>query len=157
MLNRELELQTERERISRELHDNLGAHANIISYHANQLIDDHSINFDEAIANNTFAKIKSSSDEILLSLRETVWALQQIKITSREAWIRFQNFIFRVQDSFQSTQFIIADINSMPEFHVEYQQAVHLIRILQEATNNAIKHANASVIKIDIEKGRTDL
>lgn len=152
LLNRELELQTERERISRELHDNLGAHANIISYHSNQLIDEHSINFDEAIANNTFGKIKSSSDEILLSLRETVWALQQSKITSREAWLRFQNFIFRVQDSFLNIQFISADINSMPEFEVEYQQAVHLIRILQEATNNAIKHATASIIRADIEQ-----
>ena len=40
----------------------------------------------------------------------------------------------------------------MPNLEVEYQQAVHLIRILQEATNNAVKHASATVIKIDIEQ-----
>lgn len=152
LLNRELELQVERERISKELHDNLGAHANIISYHSQQLSKTNSSDFDIAIANNTFGKIKSSADEILLSLRETVWALQQSKITSREAWIRFQNFIFRLQDSFQNVHFILADMNDMPELEVEYQQAVHLIRILQEATNNAVKHASASTIKIDIQQ-----
>lgn len=152
LLQREKALQLERERISRELHDNLGAHANIISYHTQQLSNKDQLSVDAANTNSTFGKIKSSADEILLSLRETVWALNQTKITSREAWIRFQNFIFRLQDSFQNIHFVLADINSMPEFEVEYQQAVHLIRILQEATNNAVKHAVASIITIDIEQ-----
>ncbi len=152
LLTREFELQAERERISKELHDNLGAHANIISYHSQQLSDKASSDFDAAFANNTFGKIKSSSDEILLSLRETVWALQQSKITAREAWIRFQNFIFRLQDSFQNIQFTLAELSSMPEVELDYQQAVHLIRILQEAANNAVKHAAATDIKIDIEQ-----
>ncbi len=152
LLRREKELQVERARISRELHDNLGAHANVISYHTQQLSQLNQADTPIHDANNVFQIIKSSADEILLSLRETVWALQQSKITSIETWIRFQNFIFRMQDSFQHIHFVVSDSTLVPVYELEYQQAVHLIRILQEATNNAIKHSSASEIKFELIK-----
>ncbi|SJZ87389.1 sensor histidine kinase [Sediminibacterium ginsengisoli] len=133
-------VQQEKERISRELHDDLGVKANLLSYNASLLID-HAGTTDKSIG----MRIKDAADDMLLALRDTMWTLKQEQISTTEVWLRFKNFISKMQRSYQQISFTVEN-ESITETLLAYNDALNLIRILQETTNNAIRHSNTTVI-----------
>ena len=59
--------------------------------------------------------------------------------------MRFKNFISKLRNTYTSVRFDVIE-EECPDKKLQYNQALHLIRILQEATGNALKHAGCSVI-----------
>ena len=95
-------LQQEKERLSRELHDDLGVKANLLSYNASLLIDNA-----DAADNSIGMRIKDAADDMLLALRDTMWTLKQEQISTTEVWLRFKNFISKMQRSYQHISIVI--------------------------------------------------
>ena len=135
-------VQNEKDRISRELHDDLGTTANMLMYNASLLDEE----LKETEMHLIKEKIKDASSDMLLSLRETVWTLKQETISSEDVWTRFKNFISKMQRTYSSKHFEIVEIE-LPAKELTYNKALHVIRILQEAVNNAVKHADCTCIK----------
>lgn len=123
--------EKERKRVAAELHDDMGTRINILSHAASQLMD---------ISPELGLRIKENSDDLMQSLRETVWTLKQEVILSSDVWIRFKNFISKLRNSYSSILFEIIEDECL-EKKLNYNEALHLIRILQEAAGNAIKHS----------------
>lgn len=142
VLEAEHKIQLERERISRELHDDLGTRANMLVY-STSLIDE-KITIDEL--REIRERIQEASGDMLLSLRETVWALKQEDITVTDVWTRFKNFLSKMQRTYAHIQFKMDD-TECPERKLKYNEALNTIRILQEAVNNAVKHAECTLIR----------
>ena len=137
------EIQHERERISRDLHDNLGAYAAAISVNLSKVKED-------SHASKMMEELQHNSQAIVTQLNDTIWALNREEISLTAISDRFKIFLQKIQPSYQQIIFsiheaIVTDVNLSPG------NALHLFRIMQEAVNNAARHSNCNHINISIE------
>jgi hypothetical protein len=153
-IENEYKIQVERERISRDLHDSIGAYANAVLYKTELL--ENEINAAERI--DLMSDLKFASKDIITSLRETVWALKKETYTGEECLVRIKNFIQPLARYYSHINFKVeGDAPADTTFH--YTKALNLVRIVQEAVSNSIKHASAKniVVTSSKENGRWKL
>jgi signal transduction histidine kinase len=133
----------ERERISRDLHDNLGAYAACIK---------NSIVGIERSSNDSFElqNLRENTDELLNALRETIWALQHESIRITAISDRFKKIVNRISAGYSSVRVEIKE-NITKDVFLTPTEGVNLIRIMQESITNAMKHARCTVINVHIE------
>jgi signal transduction histidine kinase len=142
-LESERKIQLERERISRDLHDSIGAYANAVLYNTELLQKDHTV----AGKNDLMNELKFASKDIITSLRETVWALKKDHYTAEDCWMRIMNFVQALSRYYPALQFKIS--GDAPEKRaLHHTTALNAVRIIQESVTNAIKHARATTIHI---------
>jgi signal transduction histidine kinase len=142
-IENEYKIQIERERISRDLHDSIGAYANAVLYKTELL--ENEFNATERIS--LMSDLKFASKDIITSLRETVWALKKETYTGEECLVRVKNFVQPLARYYAHINFKIeGEAPADTQFH--YTKALNLVRIIQEAVSNSIKHANATNIII---------
>ncbi|VVU99779.1 MULTISPECIES: tetratricopeptide repeat-containing sensor histidine kinase [Mesonia] len=144
-------LQEQRLRISRDLHDNIGAQLTFII----SSIDNLHFAFPGMEANIS-KKLKNISEftrRTIYELRDTIWAMNKEKITVEDLQARISNFIEKARNASPTTVFSFqfdAEINQEDEFSSVV--GMNIYRIIQEAVNNALKYAEAKEIKVHIEK-----
>ena len=146
-LENEHKIQTERERISRDLHDSIGAYANAVLYNTELLQQE-----DGVIERMKLMKdLKFASKDIITSLRETIWALKKDSYTAEECLLRIKNFVQALSRYYPHIHFKVEGRAPIEALH--YTKALNVVRILQEAVTNAIKHAaSKNVVIRSIEK-----
>ena len=142
-LENERQLKLERERISKDLHDSLGAYANAVLYNSELLEKEDT----EEKRKDLIADLKFASKDIITSLRETVWALKKEEYTADDCLLRIKNFIHPFAKYYSHIQFRIEG-EAPQNLGLHYTNALNLVRIIQEAVSNSIKHARASSIII---------
>lgn len=143
ILEAEQKVKLERERISRDLHDSLGAYANAVLYNTELLQKEKELSERETL----IKELRFASKDIITSLRETIWALKKDNFKAEDCLLRIRNFIQPFNRYFPHIVFRTegeAPIGMM----LHYTKALHLVRIVQEAVSNAIKHAEASNILV---------
>ncbi len=141
LLEGEHKLRIERERISRDLHDSIGAYANAVLYNT-ELLEKETTLRDELMTDLKFA-----SKDIITSLRETIWALKKDNYSAEDCLLRIRNFIQPFSRYYKHIQFKVEG-NAPAEKILHYTHALSLVRIVQEAITNAIKHADATNIRL---------
>jgi signal transduction histidine kinase len=136
------ELETERQRISRDLHDNMGAYTSALIANVQQLKN-------KIGENDETQKMQTNAESILNSLRETIWVLNNKEVNLQEFNDGFKNYCFKVLKNFYHIRFSAKEeITANPILPAA--TAIHLNKILQEAVQNIIKHANATEINFFI-------
>ena len=136
--------EKERQRISADLHDNLGAYASAISSNVDDLVSTNG-NIDFTVLEN----IKSNSDDIMLSLRETIWALNKNEIRITSVSDRFKNYVSRLRDAYPNQSINVTE-NIVKDVFLSPEHALNMLRIMQEAFHNAVKHSIGNRISINI-------
>lgn len=131
--------EKERQRVAAELHDDMGTRINILSHAASRLMD---------IAPELGLQISETSNDLMQSLRETVWTLKQESILVSDVWVRFKNFVSKLRNTYSLISFDIKE-EDCPDKKLQYNQTLHLIRTLQEAAGNAVKHSSCSVVSCE--------
>ena len=82
---------------------------------------------------------------MLLNLRETVWAMKTTDISAIDLWLRIINFMKQMGRHYTSINFKVE--GEAPGNYIKPStKALNIILILQEAVNNAVKHAQAATI-----------
>ncbi len=144
-------LQEQRLSISRDLHDNIGAQLSFIvstidtiKYYVSDKNDRLINNLDNV---GVFAK------ETIQELRDTIWAMNKSGITITDLQARIANFIEKAKQSYPNIHISLVMDKTIAE-HTEFTglQGLNIFRIVQEATNNALKYAEAKQIEIVINK-----
>ncbi len=143
VLENEHKLQLEKERISRDLHDSIGAYANAVLYNTELLQQE----VDVTERNELMKDLKFASKDIITSLRETIWALKKDNYTAEDCLMRIKNFIQPFTRYYSGIKFTVEG-DAPPGKNLHYVNALNLVRIVQEAVNNAIKHTAAGQISI---------
>lgn len=143
-------LQEQRLRISRDLHDNIGAQLTFII----SSIDNMKMTFakDDEILSNKLNKVSLFTKETIYELRDTIWAMNKEEITIEDLKTRISNFIDNAQLSQNGVVFNFNFQGNENAYVFESRTGMNLYRIIQEAVNNAIKHANASKIEVQFKE-----
>lgn len=141
-------LQEERLRISRELHDNVGAHLSLIQASLEHWPDS------QRPSPDRLAELQGSLKMGMLELRKTVWLLHNEALSLEALCVRLRDFFKPLQ---QSERRIQVQCMAAEGQALSAVQATQVFRILQEAVSNAIKHSQASEIVVQLyqEEGKT--
>jgi signal transduction histidine kinase len=142
-------LQEQRLRISRDLHDNIGAQLSFIISSIDNL--KYSL-VDEAILDK-LSKISGFTTETIYQLRDTIWAMNKNDITFEDLQTRISNFIDNAKVASGDTQFRFTIPSGIDSEHTFTSiQGMNMYRIIQESVNNASKYAQASEISVSIQQ-----
>lgn len=129
-------------RISRDLHDNLGAQANALIYGTEQLQNSNSS--EPGLVKN----LNTTAKDMMLSLRETIWVMRHNDAKASEIWLRIINFSKQLGLFYKEIKIITeGELPDKVEFKSE--TALHIILIVQEALNNAVRHSTAKNILVE--------
>lgn len=142
-------LQEQRLQISRDLHDNIGSQLTFIISSIDNL--KFAFNNQNPIVDEKLSNISAFTKETIIELRDTIWAMNKEAITIEDLESRISNFIENAKTSLSGIQFEFKSNCSDKQLQpFTSKDGMNMYRIIQEAVNNAIKHAEASRIQVEI-------
>lgn len=145
----ENKLRNERERISRDLHDHVGAQlANIIS--GLSLVDKYNQRDESAKAIELVSSLQGDAQNTITQLRDTIWALNQKELTV-DVFMDHLKTYFKSQSALSSLLEIKYEVENDGENILSSTQALNVFRIVQEAAQNTLKYANATTLIISMK------
>lgn len=143
----ERKVQQERERISRDLHDNVGTQLSLISKNIDSVLTpEQALNINEQQRN--LNNISLTSKEVIATLRETIWALNKAEISLEEFSDKLRAYVKKQLSVYSTTQLSYHEALDAEHTLLNPSEAIHLFRICQEAIANAIKYADATELTI---------
>lgn len=143
-------LQEQRLSISRDLHDNIGAQLTfIISSLENTKFGIPNL---ETAVEKRLEKISDFTRNTIVELRDTIWAMNKEDFTMEDLSSRIFNFVEQAQSANQNIKFNFSIDEELKRKEFSSVVGVNLYRTIQEAVNNAMKHAEANHIIINAEK-----
>ncbi|MCX8149662.1 sensor histidine kinase [Thermaurantimonas aggregans] len=142
-------LENERMRISRELHDNLGAQ---LSYMISQ-IDLFTAKYFKILNDDDRLKLKKLekvSKEAIQTIRETIWLLNSKKLSIEQFIDKTKQYVISIRELNESIEIEYYE-NVDYSIIIPPTLAINLFRIVQESITNSLKHSRGNRIKIYFE------
>lgn len=144
-------LQEQRLVISRDLHDNIGAGLTFIISSLDNL--KYGFTIEDEKLNERLLGISTFTRTTIMELRDTIWAMNKDEITFLDLKTRIANFIENAKAASHGVQFDFEiDENIPDEVTFSSLKGINLYRVIQEAIHNSLKYAEASLIRVKIEK-----
>ena len=144
-------VQEERLRISRDLHDNIGSQLTFIISSLDNL--KFQLNQKNPEAGKRIESLNDFTRNTITELRDTIWAMNKENILFSDLKLRINNFLENAQSHITQTEFKVEMNETIDKNHsFTAFEGINLYRVIQEAVNNAIKHAKASKIKVSFDK-----
>lgn len=141
----ENKLRSEKLRISRDLHDNIGSQLTFIISSLDNL--GYSLKNNEI--SGRISSIGKFSRDVLLELRNTVWAIKMEEGSTTD----LLNRIYEMTQKSGSKYPKISINNQLQHIYMlSSVQILNLYRIIQEAVQNAVKHSCASEVLISLSE-----
>jgi signal transduction histidine kinase len=137
--------ERERNRISKELHDNIGSQLSYIKNNINFIKEE--TNLDTEAKNNLLQNIETVCYTAITDLRETIWVLHKENVSLDEL---FEKMNTQFQNRISNENAVIEYTNHkyiITNWTISSIEAINIIRIFQEAFSNILNHAEASTIK----------
>ncbi len=152
-LKQELEVQhkleQERIRISRDLHDNVGAQLSFLITNIDWILN-HPEQLDKAEEQLRLQTLSETGRNAILTLRQTIWAISSNSLSIDDFADRYKQFALKM---LEFDKHIKVTFNESIEHNtiLSPSVALNLFRICQEAFNNCLKHAACSQIAISFK------
>lgn len=145
-------LLVEKERIARDLHDNVGAHLAFVVTNLTHISDQtekQPVLNGRQLASQLRTVVNHTREAVKL-LRETIWAIHQENFTVEEFAERLNQYINRYV---HETDVLHVDlqVTGSEVQRLSSTQVLNLFRIVQEALNNVSKHAQATQASVQLE------
>lgn len=141
--------ERERRRIAADLHDNLGVQANAILYHTELL--HHEPQSREQLLDD----LRETARQMLRNLRETLWAMRSSDVAADDWWRRIIGFCQQMNRLYAPIH-IAAEGQVPTDWPMPAERALHLVLVIQEAVQNAVRHASAQNIRVQIDCNAAD-
>ncbi len=148
-------LHEERIRISRDLHDNIGAQMATVKRGINFIIHQGD-RLTTAETQTKMMDLESISTQINQELRDTIWVVKNEQIDISHFILRLKNFVHQLAGPESHYRISNHSSGNMDTILGPFT-ALNLHRICQEALNNIFKHAQATEISITFENSNTEL
>ncbi|MEM7087592.1 MAG: tetratricopeptide repeat protein [Bacteroidota bacterium] len=144
-------LQEQRLRISRDLHDNIGAQLTFII----SSIDNLKYGFKDIgeKLSTRLSGISSFTGNTIYELRDTIWAMNKNNITFEDLQARISNFIEKANIASDAMKFSFTMTSEVDaQYTLTSVQGMNIYRVIQEAVNNAVKYSEAENISVVISE-----
>jgi signal transduction histidine kinase/sugar lactone lactonase YvrE len=149
-LKQELEVQhkleIERIRISRDLHDHVGAQLSYLITNMEWMAD-HPEQIDNADRKEQLKSLSEAGRQAVSTLRQTIWAISQQELSVEDFADRFKQFALKMVE-FNPAIKLKFEENLVVQTKLSPAVALNLFRICQEAFNNMLKHAQATTVTV---------
>ena len=136
-------LQNDKERIARDLHDNVGGQLSYIIYSLDGINEEEAEKRKEVIQS-----LNESVRSVIGSLRETIWAISDANVPVQDFSDKLKVFVRRLFKHKKTVIHFSEDIKYPLELNALL--GLNVYRICQEILTNSFKHANASDVKVQI-------
>ena len=146
--------EKERRRIAREIHDGIGPLLSFAKLELDSFIDDFSGTGSE-MTTDKLVLIKETIDSITADLRDLSHRLMPRLLLEFGLYSAFSNLVHRINASNQARVELYCNFNAETRFDREIE--LNIFRCGQELLNNAIKHAGAMDILIQLIKHESSL
>ncbi len=148
--------EEERERIARELHDEVGQSLLSMKLDARHLMELNGIIDSKAAQEygKTIKRLNSTVDETIEGIRECIFNLMPYQVGEKA----FAEIIMEKGKEFQSRFSISTEViceQEIGDVSIEIQSALY--RCLQEALNNIVKHSEATKVEICLRRAHDKL
>lgn len=143
-------LQEQRLRISRDLHDNIGAQLTFIISSVDNL--KYGFKIEDEKLEGKLNGISSFTKETIYELRDTIWAMNKDAINFEDLKTRISNFIENAKTASQGIDFQFVCHGDFEATIFSSIEGMNIYRIIQESINNALKHAQASKVFVNVRK-----
>lgn len=148
-------LQEQRLRISRDLHDNIGAQLTFIISSLDNL--KYSFDLPDKL-NSKLDTIGEFTSLTIDELRDTIWAMNKNNISFEDLQSRISNFIEKADLSSKDMDFSLnINVDQVANINFTSIQGINIYRIIQEAINNAVKYSKASNIDVNIKSDESNI
>lgn len=147
-MKHQLALEQERSRIARDLHDNIGAGLTEIAMQSD-LVHSDLAQSPGANTQQRVARIRQSATELARSVDEIVWAINP----ANDDLKRFANYLTQYTSQFLDAAGLRVRFDipqDLPATPLPGKNRHCLFLAIREALNNAVKHAQADVIRLEI-------
>lgn len=136
-------LVKERQRIARDLHDNVGSHLTYMITSLDELSEESPPHIRMQLE-----QLRAYGKSTIDQLRETIWAIHKEGFTITELCDRIKSLVYH----FNQTRNIEIQfqIEGDTEKEISPVQILNIFRITQEAVNNAFKHSECSMLQVQI-------
>ena len=144
------QVQDERERISRELHDNVGARLTHLITQIDHVEFRLGRDKSEKNVENTLCRLETIGEnarDTMNVLRETIWAVKEEVVSIQLFTAKINSYL---QQQFVDNLEFEVLLNAKNDIMLTPGQALNLFRIVQEACQNTFKHATAKHIFITL-------
>jgi signal transduction histidine kinase len=143
-------VQEERTRISRDLHDNMGAELTIIS----SQLDIKASGVSNVNDQKDIEKISDQVRKASALMRDTIWTVSTENISIDQLGLKIKEFAER---AFASKQVKLHFENTKQKWNLSPEHTLNIYRICQEIINNASKHSQCSNFYIEILQGNDNI
>lgn len=148
--------QKEKERIARDLHDNVGGQLSYLITNLEWLANHPELMNNTEDLKKRLLNFSETGRNAILTLRETIWAVNNEKLNIVDFADRFKNYILKLQIA-ENIKINFIEKFERPENILMPEQALNIFRICQEAFHNALKHSRANQIRIYFESSENCL
>ena len=149
-------LQEQRLRISRDLHDNIGAQLTFIISSLDNLKYGFKDMGDQL--SKKLSGISGFTSQTIYELRDTIWAMNKENITFEDLQARISNFIDQAKVASEKTSFSFEIASEVNKEHIlSSVEGMNSYRVIQEAVNNALKYSEATKIDVMISEKKGDI
>lgn len=149
-INELLKRQVIRNRIAQDLHDNLGSTLSSISVYSEVAKRYHQQQKTEQLR-QTLDKIGDTSNDMILEMSDTVWAINPKNDTMANIIQRMESFARPLLQS-KEIHFSFYYDPQIPAINLEMEKRKNFYLIFKESINNAVKYAQAQQIHVSIRK-----
>ena len=143
-------VERERDRIARDLHDGVAADLSTLLWRAREL--------KEAVAGLGDGQATSIVDDLVNDARSSLDELREVVFALRVSGGKWDEFLAELRTRVTRLcagslrcEIAIHDDETAPMVPVDVR--VHILRIVQEGVRNAVRHARAQVVRVEIERG----
>lgn len=144
-----IETQEIRNKIARDLHDNIGATLSSIAIYSKVAHIKNDENNKDAL-NNILEKITTTSTNMVAEMNDTVWAIQTKNDDMNNVIQRMESFARPLLAS-RNIGFTFTYTEEIINVHLPMEKRKNLFLIFKEAINNAVKYSAAKEVKTTLQ------